>query len=170
MTDSRGRYLRLGPAPYLTDDQLTHAADRVAADSVNAAVAAVVAVISVVTMAIDHLIGTESERDESQSAEPIAFVTTTALALGRPQCSSATSSGGRSPPAERRDEGDRLQRSRRRDCTAALRRRAVSLAGAGIALGLMGRDGSRRGLSTAAVVVGALVLALGLGVYVAAAL
>jgi hypothetical protein len=30
MTDSRGRYLRLGPAPYLTDDQLTRAAERVA--------------------------------------------------------------------------------------------------------------------------------------------
>jgi hypothetical protein len=43
---------------------------------------AAVAAISVATMAIDHLIGTESERDESQIAEPIAFVTTTALALG----------------------------------------------------------------------------------------
>jgi kynureninase len=32
MTDSRGHYLRLGPAPYLTDDQLTRAADRIAAE------------------------------------------------------------------------------------------------------------------------------------------
>jgi kynureninase len=31
MTDFRGRYLRLGPAPYLTDDQLARAADSVAA-------------------------------------------------------------------------------------------------------------------------------------------
>jgi kynureninase len=30
MTDSRGRYLRLGPAPYLSDDQLVFAAERVA--------------------------------------------------------------------------------------------------------------------------------------------
>jgi len=30
MTDSRGRYLRLGPAPYVTDDQLARAAERVA--------------------------------------------------------------------------------------------------------------------------------------------
>ena len=30
MTDSRGRYLRLGPAPYVTDDQLTRAAEQVA--------------------------------------------------------------------------------------------------------------------------------------------
>jgi kynureninase len=32
MTDSRGHYLRLGPAPYLTDDQLARAADRIAAE------------------------------------------------------------------------------------------------------------------------------------------
>jgi kynureninase len=31
LTDSRGRYLRLGPAPYLSDDQLARAAERVAA-------------------------------------------------------------------------------------------------------------------------------------------
>jgi kynureninase len=31
MTDYRGRFLRLGPAPYLTDDQLARAADSVAA-------------------------------------------------------------------------------------------------------------------------------------------
>ena len=100
----------------------------------NAAIAAVVAVILVVTMAIDHLIGTESERNESQSAEPIAC---SVLAVA----------------------------------TVPLLFAAVPfpLAGAGIALGLMGREGTRRGLSTAAVVVGALVLALGLGVYVAAA-
>jgi kynureninase len=30
LTDSRGRWLRLGPAPYLTDDQLAHAAGLVA--------------------------------------------------------------------------------------------------------------------------------------------
>jgi kynureninase len=30
MTDSRGHYLRLGPAPYLTDDNLARAAERVA--------------------------------------------------------------------------------------------------------------------------------------------
>ncbi|HEV2711579.1 MAG TPA: hypothetical protein VGU26_00660 [Gaiellaceae bacterium] len=30
MTDSRGRYLRLGPAPYLSDEQLDHAAEKVA--------------------------------------------------------------------------------------------------------------------------------------------
>jgi kynureninase len=29
MTDSRGHYLRLGPAPYLTDDRLARTAERV---------------------------------------------------------------------------------------------------------------------------------------------
>jgi kynureninase len=29
LTDSRGRYLRLGPAPYVTDDQLARAAERI---------------------------------------------------------------------------------------------------------------------------------------------
>jgi kynureninase len=29
MMDARGRYLRLGPAPYVSDDQLARAADRV---------------------------------------------------------------------------------------------------------------------------------------------
>jgi hypothetical protein len=42
------------------------------------------------------------------------------------------------------------------------------LAGGGIALGLIGREGNRRRLSTASVVIGALVLALGLAAYVAA--
>ena len=31
LTDSRGRWLRLGPAPYVTDDQLARAAERIAA-------------------------------------------------------------------------------------------------------------------------------------------
>ena len=137
----------------------------------NAAIAAVVAVISVVTMAIDHLIGTESERDESQSAEPIAFVTTTALALGLTAVLFRFLVGR----ADRRPQSlatKAIACSVLAVATVPVLFLAVPfpLAGAGIALGLMGREGSRRGLSTAAVVVGALVLALGLGVYVAAAL
>jgi energy-converting hydrogenase Eha subunit A len=138
---------------------------------VTAAIATVVVVISVVTMAIDHLIGTESERDASQSAEPIAFVTTTALALGLTAILFRFVVG-------------RAQRQPQTVATKAIACSVLAVAtvpllflavpfpfaGAGIALGLMGRDGSRRGLSTAAVVVGALVLALSLGVYVAAAL
>jgi hypothetical protein len=134
-------------------------------------IAIAVVLVSVVTMGIDHLIGTESERDESQSAEPIAFVTTTALALALTAALFRFVVG----------------RADRRPQTVAMKAIACSVlavatvpllfaavpfpfAGAGIALGLMGRAGSRRRLSTAAVVVGALVLALGLGVYVAAAL
>ena len=42
------------------------------------------------------------------------------------------------------------------------------LAGAGIALGLLGREGTRRRIATAAVAIGALVIALGAGAYVVA--
>jgi kynureninase len=37
LTDSRGRYLRLGPAPYVSDDQLARAAGRVAVVALGAA-------------------------------------------------------------------------------------------------------------------------------------
>jgi kynureninase len=37
LTDSRGRWLRLGPAPYLTDEQLTRAAELIAAATVTPA-------------------------------------------------------------------------------------------------------------------------------------
>jgi kynureninase len=37
MTDSRGHYLRLGPAPYVSEDQLARAAERVAAVALGAA-------------------------------------------------------------------------------------------------------------------------------------
>jgi energy-converting hydrogenase Eha subunit A len=135
------------------------------------AIAAAVAVVSVVTIALNHLIGTESERNESQSAEPIAFVTTAALALGLTAVVFRFVVG-------RADRSPQSVATKAIACsvlavaTVPLLFLAVPfpLAGAGIALGLMGREGNRRGLSTAAVVVGVLVLALGLGVYVAAAL
>jgi kynureninase len=37
MTDSRGRHLRLGPAPYVSDDQLARAAERIAGVALGAA-------------------------------------------------------------------------------------------------------------------------------------
>jgi hypothetical protein len=134
-----------------------------------AAIAVAVAAVSVVTMAIDHLIGTESERDESQSAEPIAFVITTAIALALTAVLFRQVVG----------------RAHRQPQTIPLKAIACSvlavatlpllflavpfpLAGAGMALGLMGREGRRARLATAAVVIGALVVVLGLGAYVAA--
>jgi hypothetical protein len=134
-----------------------------------AAIAVGVAVVSVVTMAIDHLIGTESERNESQSAEPIAFVTTTALALaftgvlfGFVVRRAYQDPGGSATKA--------IACSALSVATLPLLFLAVPfpLAGAGIALGLLGRDGRRPRLATAAVVTGALVVALGVGAYIVA--
>jgi hypothetical protein len=131
-------------------------------------IAVAVAAVSVVTMAIDHLIGTEAERDESQAAEPIAFVATTALALVltgvlfrfvvRPAYADANGAATRA-----------IVCSVLAVATVPLLFLAVPfpLAGAAIALGLLGRDGRRRRLATAAAVIGVLVIALGLGAYLA---
>ena len=131
-------------------------------------IAVAVAAVSVVTMAIDHLIGTESEPDESGAAEPIAFVASTALALAltgvlfrfvvRP--------AHRDPDAAATKA---IVCSVLAVATVPLLFLAVPFpfAGAGIALGLLGRDGERRRLATAAAVIGALVVALGLGAYLA---
>jgi Na+-driven multidrug efflux pump len=132
-------------------------------------IAVAVAVVSVVTMAIDHLIGTESERDESQRAEPIAFLTTTALALGLTAVLFRFVVA-RAPSRPQSVATKAIACSVLAVATVPLLFAAVPFpfAGAGIALGLMGRGGSRRRLSTAAIMVGALVLVLGLGAYVAA--
>jgi hypothetical protein len=128
-----------------------------------------VAAVSVVTMAIDHLIGTESERDESQAAEPIVFVATTALALaltgvlfGFVVRRAYPDPGGSATKA--------IACSALSVATLPLLFLAVPFpfAGAGIALGLLGLDGRRPRLATAAVVIGALVIALGVGAYVVA--
>ena len=46
-----------------------------------ASIAVAVGLVSVATMAIDHLIGTESEPGESEGAEPFVFIGTSVLAL-----------------------------------------------------------------------------------------
>jgi cytochrome bd-type quinol oxidase subunit 2 len=127
-----------------------------------------VAVVSIATMAIDHLIGTENERDESQAAEPIAFVASAALALAL----TAVLFHFVVRPA-RRDPDVAVRRailySAFAVATVPLLFLAVPFpfAGAAIALGLVGRDGRRPRLATAAVVIGALIVALGLAAYLA---
>jgi energy-converting hydrogenase Eha subunit A len=130
-------------------------------------IAVAVAAASVATMAIDHLIGTEPERDESQPAEPIAFVATTALALA------LTAALFRYVVKPARGDPDGA--GRRAILYGAFAVVTVPLlflavpfpfAGAAIALGLLGRDGRRRRLATTAAVLGTLVVALGLGAYV----
>jgi predicted permease len=122
-------------------------------------------------MAIDHLIGTEDEPGETQSAEPIAFVATSALALALTWALFHF--------VVRRAHGDPDGAARNGAVSSALAVATLPLlflavpfacAGAGIALGLLGREGRRRRLATAAVVVGVLVVALGLTAYVVAVL
>lgn len=126
------------------------------------------AAVSVATMAVDHLIGTDDERGESQAAEPIAFVATTALAL----VLTVVLFLFVVRPARRDPDGATtwaIVCSVLAVATVPLLFLAVPFpfAGAGIALGLVGRDGPRRRLASAAAVLGALVVALGLGAYLA---
>lgn len=122
-------------------------------------------------MAIDHLIGTEEEPgDDSGLADPIAFLIGVAISL----LLAALLFGVVVRRAAWDDPG--------RVATKALAYSLLAvpamallflgvpfpLAGAGIALGLLGRGGTRSGLATAAVAIGVLVIALGTGAYVAA--
>jgi hypothetical protein len=119
-------------------------------------------------MAVDHLFGTDDSDDE-RFAEPGVFVGTAAAAL------IATFLLFRYVVRPAVDEPER----------AATRAIACSLlavltlpllfvaapfplAGAGLALGLVGREGRRRGLATTALAVGLGVLLLGVAAYVGA--
>src|SRR5215210_7352633 len=117
-------------------------------------IAIVVGAVSVVTMAIDHLIGTEAEPDESQAAEPIVLFRFVVR------------------PARR----DAERAARRAVLYAAFAVVTVPLlflavpfpfAGAAIAMGLTGRASRRRRLATAGAAVGAVIVALGLAAYLA---
>ena len=109
-----------------------------------------VSALTVTAMAIDHLIGTEDEAgDDPGLADPAAFLISVA-----PE-----------------------RAARKAIACALLAVPAMALlflglpfplAGAAIALGLIARDGSRSRIAAAAVVVGALVIALGAGAYVVA--
>jgi hypothetical protein len=120
-------------------------------------------------MAVDHLIGTEEEvGEEAGLADPGAFALGVLVSL----VLVAVLFG--------------LVVRRAREPDTAARRAIVSsvlavpalallflgvqlpLAGAGLALGLRGREGRRRHLSTAAVVIGALVIALTVAAYAVA--
>jgi hypothetical protein len=127
------------------------------------------AVVAVAAMAVDHLVGTDDEPGESASAEPIAFVSTSALALALAWALF------RFVVRRAREDPDRATRygavcSALAVLTLPLLFLAVpfAFAGAGTALGLSGREGRRRWLATATAAVGVLVVALGVAAYVAA--
>jgi hypothetical protein len=130
-----------------------------------------VSALAVGAMAIDHLIGTESEPDDDPGlADPATFLISVALSL-----TLAALLFGVVVRRGARDDPDRAARKAIACSLLAVPAIALlflglpfPLAGAGIALGLLGREGSRKRLATAAVGIGALIIALGAGAYVAA--
>ena len=130
-----------------------------------------VSALAVGAMAIDHLIGTEDEPGEDPGlADPAAFLISVALSL----ILTAVLFGVVVRRAER-DDPDRAAGKAIACALLAVPAMALlflglpfPLAGAGIALGLLGREGTRRRIATAAVAIGAVVIALGAGAYIAA--
>jgi hypothetical protein len=130
-----------------------------------------VSALAVGAMAIDHLIGTESEPDDDPGlADPATFLISVALSL-----TLAALLFGVVVRRGARDDPDRAARKAIACSLLAVPAIALlflglpfPLAGAGIALGLLGREGSRKRLATAAVGIGALIIALGAGAYIAA--
>lgn len=122
-------------------------------------------------MAIDHLVGTEEEPgDDPGVADPAAFVISVVVSLAL-----AALLFGIVVRRGAQDDPDRAARKAIACSILAVPAIALlflglpfPLAGAGIALGLLGREGGRRRLATAAVAIGVLVIALGTGAYVAA--
>ena len=137
------------------------------------AIAVAVSALAVGAMAIDHLIGTEEEPgDAAGLADPAAFVISAALSLAL-----AAFLFGVVVRRARRDDPERAARKAIICAGLALPAMALlflgmpfPLPGAAIALGLLGRKGTRRPIATVAVVIGALALALGTGAYVGALL
>jgi hypothetical protein len=123
------------------------------------AVASTVAVLLVGAMAIDHLVGTESDPgEESGLADPGAFVLGAVLSLALLAALFAL--------VVRRTPDPSAAASRGALCSALAIPAVVlaflglpyPLAAAGIALGLRGRTGERQRLAGAAVLVGSLVV------------
>jgi hypothetical protein len=123
-------------------------------------------------MAVDHLLGNETDDEDAGLVDPEAF----AISAGVSVAASALLFGLVVPRARARGP--------ERAATIGLACSVLSLlpgigflwlglpfvlAGAGVALGLGGLRSSRRRRALAAVVVGAIVIALGTGLYAAAA-
>ncbi len=124
-------------------------------------IAVAVSAVVVGTMAIDHLVGTESEPGETGLADPGAFVLGVVLALVTVFFGRVVRRAVREEPEESTLKA--VAFSLLAVLTLPLLFLAVPFpfAGAGLALGLHARDGRRWVLATAAVVAGGFVLALG---------
>jgi hypothetical protein len=134
-------------------------------------VALVSVLVALAAMAVDHLVGTERSDDEGL-VDPTTFVISAALSLAAAALLFAWF-----VPRERSRGPDRAARSGLVSSVLAVVPGIAVIwlgipfvvAGAGVALGLEGRRGSRRSEATAAVAIGALALALGAAAYAAAA-
>jgi hypothetical protein len=121
------------------------------------------AALAVAAMAVDHLIGTE-DGEEGTFADPWVFLATTAGALVLTALLFRF--------VVRTDDPHRAPtRAIASGLLGVLSLPLLFLAlpfpfaGAAVALGLVGREGKKRGLAAAGMVLGALVLALGVGAY-----
>jgi hypothetical protein len=126
----------------------------------DAIVALTVSALMVVAMAIDHLVGTDSDPDEESGlADPGAFVLSVALSLALTALLfGVVVRRARSDPAAAATRGIACSTLAIPAIGLAFLGLPYPLAAAGIALGLRGREGSRRRLASAAVAIGALVV------------
>jgi hypothetical protein len=129
--------------------------------------------VAVAAMTIDHLVGTEDGDDDAFPVDPAMFAISVAVSLA-----TAALLFGWLVPRERRRGPERAARSGL-VCSVLSVIPGVAflwvgfpfvVAGAGVALGLDGREGSRKIEAGVAVVVGALMLVLGAIAYLVAAL
>ena len=125
------------------------------------AIGLVVSGLALAAMAADHLI----------PGDAVAFLITSALALGL-----AALLFGRVIPRIKADPAAPVLAAKRGIVISLLAVLSIPtlfvgfpfvLGGAGVALGLLGRDGERKRLATAAVVIGALVVLFATGAYIA---
>jgi hypothetical protein len=135
------------------------------------AVALAVAALLTTAMAIDHLVGTESDPGEvSGLADPGAFVLSVALSLALMAVLFLFIVRRTTDPADAAKRGALCSALAIPAVVVAFLGLPYPIAAAGIALGLRGRTGGRRRLATVAVAVGSLVVAAITAGYVAALL
>jgi hypothetical protein len=129
--------------------------------------------LATAAMAVDHLFGNDPDSDDSFPVDPTAFL----ISVGISGLLAAFLFARVIPRARaRRNEAERTA-VQAAVCSGLAVVPGLGflwlgfplvLAGGGIALGLLGRRSQRRRLATAAIAVGAIVVALGAGAYLAA--
>ena len=128
--------------------------------------------LATAAMAVDHLFGNDPESDDSFPVDPVAF----AISVGISALLAAFLFGRVVPRAKARGAESERTAVHAALCSGLAAVPGLGflwlgfplvLAGGGVALGLLGRRSRRRRLATVAIVVGALVVALGAGSYLA---